>query len=194
MTIGYARVSTQEQTLDLQKDALSRAGCDKIYDDTMSGAKAERPGLKQALEVVREGDVLVVWKLDRLGRTLKQLIELVNELQQGGIGFKSLTENMDTTTSGGKLIFHIFGSLAEFERNLIRERTQAGLAAARARGRKGGRPRAKGLNDEKKLAIALSLYNDKSNSVKDICETLKVSRATFYRSLSRLNTPQVTSD
>lgn len=186
MTIGYARVSTQEQTFDLQKDALTKAGCEQIFDDTMSGAKAERPGLQEALSFMREGDVLVVWKLDRLGRSLKNLIALVTDLEARGVGFRSVTENIDTTTTGGKLVFHIFGALAEFERNLIRERTQAGLAAARARGRKGGRPRAKGLNDEKKLTMALALYNDKRNSVKDICRTFGVSRATFYRYLSLL--------
>ncbi|KPV54042.1 hypothetical protein SE17_06100 [Kouleothrix aurantiaca] len=193
MTIGYARVSTQEQTLDLQKDALTKAGCEEIYFDTMSGAKAERPGLQEALSYMRQGDVLVVWKLDRLGRSLKNLIELVTKLDARDIGFRSVTENIDTTTSSGRLIFHFFGALAEFERDLIRERTQAGLAAARARGRKGGRPRAKGLNDQKKLAMALALYNDKRNSVKDICRTFDVSRATFYRSLSRIEMPEIPS-
>lgn len=183
MTVGYARVSTIDQTLDLQKDALSRAGCEKIFTDTMSGAKAERPGLVQALTFMRTGDVLVVWKLDRLGRSLKNLIDVVTELDELGIGFRSLTESIDTTTSGGKLIFHIFGALAEFERTLIQERTKAGLAAARARGRKGGRPRVAALADEKKLALARSLYNDKSNAVKDICTTLRISRATLYRYL-----------
>lgn len=190
MTIGYARVSTQEQTLDLQKDALTKAECEHIFTDTMSGAKAERPGLQEALIYMRQGDVLVVWKLDRLGRSLKNLIELVTDLDARGIGFRSVTENIDTTTTGGKLVFHIFGALAEFERNLIRERTLAGLAAARARGRKGGRPRAKGLNDEKKLAMALALYNDKRTPVKDICHTFGVSRATFYRYLSRTKAPR----
>jgi DNA invertase Pin-like site-specific DNA recombinase len=185
MLVGYARISTTEQNLDLQRDALERAGATKLFTETASGAKLERPALRQALEYVRGGDVLVVWKLDRLGRSLKQLIETVSELQERGIEFKSLTENIDTTTSAGKLIFHLFGSLAEFERDLIRERTQAGLAAARARGRKGGRPRAEGLNDERKVALALSLYNDKRNSIKTICETLHVSRATLYRYISK---------
>src|ERR671923_1265567 len=134
MNIGYARVSTQDQTLNLQKDALEKIGCTKIFTDTASGAKAERKGLDEALEYLREGDTLVVWRLDRLGRSLKHLIETISQLDTRKIGFKSLTENIDTTTSGGKLIFHIFGALAEFERNLIRERTQAGLTAARARG------------------------------------------------------------
>jgi DNA invertase Pin-like site-specific DNA recombinase len=181
MLIGYARVSTIEQTLDLQQDALRQAGCEQVFTDHISGAKSERPGLTQALEFGRSGDILVVWKLDRLGRSLKQLIEIVTELQKRNIGFRSLTENIDTTSPGGKLIFHIFGSLAEFERDLIRERTLAGLAAARARGRKGGRPRAEGLNDERKVALALSLYNDKQNSIKTICEMLKISRSTLYR-------------
>src|SRR5512144_550949 len=142
MLIGYARVSTTDQTLDLQKDALEKAGCSKIFTDTASGAKAERIGLDEALNYVRSGDTLVVWKLDRLGRSLPHLIETITGLNNRGVGFKSITEAIDTTTSGGKLIFHIFGALAEFERDIIRERTQAGLTAARARGRKGGRPRA----------------------------------------------------
>jgi DNA invertase Pin-like site-specific DNA recombinase len=181
MLIGYARVSTIEQTLDLQQDALHQAGCEQVFTDHISGAKSERPGLTQALEFARSGDILVVWKLDRLGRSLKQLIEIVTELQKRNIGFRSLTENIDTTSPGGKLIFHIFGSLAEFERDLIRERTLAGLAAARARGRKGGRPRAVGLNDEKKVALAHALFSDKQNSITTICEMLKVSRSTLYR-------------
>src|ERR671932_2258278 len=122
--IGYARVSTQEQTLDLQKDALEKIGCTKIFSDVVSGAKEERKGLQEALEYVRKGDTLVVWKLDRLGRSLKHLIETITRLHERGVGFRSLTEQIDTTTSGGKLIFHIFGALAEFERDIIRERTQ----------------------------------------------------------------------
>jgi DNA invertase Pin-like site-specific DNA recombinase len=149
MLIGYARVSTSDQTLDLQKDALEKAGCSRIFTDTASGAKAERTGLDDALNYVRTGDTLVVWRLDRLGRSLKHLIETITGLNNRHIGFKSITENIDTTTSGGKLIFHIFGALAEFERDIIRERTQAGLTAARARGRKGGRPRALGLKKHK---------------------------------------------
>ena len=141
MKIGYARVSTQDQNLDLQRDALKKAGCERIFEDKISGARIERKGLKEALEYVREGDVPVVWKLDRLGRGLKDLIEKMNDLENQKIGFKSLTENMDTTTPGGKLIFNIFASLAEFERNIIRERTKVGLSAARARGRLGGRPK-----------------------------------------------------
>src|SRR5918992_3167982 len=178
MNIGYARVSTQDQTLNLQKDALKKIGCTKIFTDTASGAKAERKGLDEALEYVREGDTLVVWRLDRLGRSLKHLIETISQLDTRKIGFKSLTENIDTTTSGGKLIFHIFGALAEFERNLIRERTNAGLIAARARGRIGGRPKAL---TPRQIRIAQSLYDDPKNSIQEICRTLKISKVTLYR-------------
>src|SRR5918995_4230730 len=155
MDIGYARVSTGEQTLDLQLDALKAAGCGKIYEETASGAKAERPVLEDVLSYLRKGDTLVVWRLDRLGRSLPHLIETVAALAARGIGFKSLTEQIDTTTPGGKLVFHVFGALAEFERDLIRERTNAGLAAARARGRTGGRPKV--LTDPKKQALARAL-------------------------------------
>ena len=183
MLIGYARVSTHEQTLDLQQDALKEAGCDPIYTDTASGAQTERKGLQDALQYLRESDVLVVWRLDRLGRSLKHLIETITALEERGIGFKSLSESIDTTTSGGKLVFHVFGALAEFERDLIRERTKAGLAAARARGRMGGRPKASSLNTAKKVALAQALYEDKNNSIADICSTLRVSRSTLYRYL-----------
>jgi DNA invertase Pin-like site-specific DNA recombinase len=178
MLIGYARVSTQEQTLNLQLDALRASGCERVFTDTISGAKQERKGLAEALEFMRQDDTLVVWRLDRLGRSLKHLIELVTSLHSRGIGFKSLTEQIDTTTSGGKLVFHVFGALAEFERDLIRERTQAGLQAARARGRQGGRPR---RLDEKKLKMLRALYADKNNSIEDILRTLGVSRSTLYR-------------
>jgi DNA invertase Pin-like site-specific DNA recombinase len=179
MLIGYARVSTHDQTLALQRDALEKAGCTKIFNDTASGAKAERKGLEEALNYVRKGDTLVVWRLDRLGRSLPHLITTMTDLEERGIGFRSLTENIDTTTSGEKLIFHIFGALAEFERNLIRERTTAGLTAARARGRRGGR--AKALTG-KKLTIAQDLY-DKRHPILEICRTLKISKATLYRSI-----------
>jgi DNA invertase Pin-like site-specific DNA recombinase len=179
MLIGYARVSTQEQTLNLQRDALEKAGCTKIFTDAASGAKAERKGLDEALNYVRKGDTLVVWRLDRLGRSLPHLITTMTDLEERGIGFKSLTENINTTTSGGKLIFHIFGALAEFERNLIRERTQAGVTAARARGRKGGRPKAL---TGKQVGIAQDLY-EKAHSIAEICRTLKISRATLYRAI-----------
>jgi DNA invertase Pin-like site-specific DNA recombinase len=181
MLIGYARVSTSDQTLNLQKDALEKIGCSKIFTDTASGAKAERKGLEEALDYVREGDILVVWRLDRLGRSLKHLIETITKLNNRKIGFKSIQESIDTTTSGGKLVFHIFGALAEFERDIIRERTQAGLQAARARGRKGGRPKAKALNTPKKITLVQSLYNDKNNTIDEICKTLNISRATLYR-------------
>ena len=176
--IGYARVSTADQTLDLQLDALKKAGCIKIFTDTASGAKSERTGLQEALNYLREQDILVVWRLDRLGRSLKDLIDIISKLDSRKIGFKSLTENIDTTTSGGKLIFHVFGALAEFERNLIRERTNAGLQAARARGLKGGRP--KSLT-EKRVEMARRIYADKSNSIEEICKTLGVSRMTLWR-------------
>jgi DNA invertase Pin-like site-specific DNA recombinase len=178
MLIGYARVSTHEQTLNLQRDALEKAGCTKIFTDTASGAKTARIGLDEPLNYVRKGDTLVVWRLDRLGRSLPHLIATMTDLEERGIGFKSLTENIDTTTSGGKLIFHTFGALAEFERNLIRERTQAGLVAARARGRKGGRP--KSLAPEQ-IRIAQALYDDPTNAIQDTCRTLKISKVTLYR-------------
>lgn len=178
MLIGYARISTHEQTLDLQQDALSKADCANIFTDTVSGAKAERPGLAQALAYLREGDTLVVWKLDRLGRSLKHLIETVSALQERGIGFRSLTEQIDTTTSGGKLIFHVFGALAEFERDIIRERTQAGLTAARARGRAGGRP--KSLSP-RKLETLRELYASRKHAIPEICQMLGISKTTLYR-------------
>jgi DNA invertase Pin-like site-specific DNA recombinase len=184
MLIGYARVSTHEQTLNLQQDALTKAGCTKIFTDTASGAKTERIGLEEALTYVRKGDTLVVWRLDRLGRSLPHLITTMTDLEERGIGFKSLTENIDTTTSGGKLIFHIFGALAEFERNLIRERTQAGLTAARARGKTGGRPK---VLTGRKLSIAQDLY-DRRHPIAEILQTLKVSKATFYRSIKTRDT------
>src|SRR5574339_1070398 len=172
MLVGYARVSTADQTLGLQKDALTAAGCERLFSDTASGARADRPGLDEAVDFLRPGDTLVVWRLDRLGRSLRHLIDTLGALDQRGIGFRSLQEQIDTTTSGGKLVFHVFGALAEFERDLIRERTQAGLLAARARGRLGGRPKAHALNTPRKVQIAQALYHDKSNSIADICRTL----------------------
>jgi DNA invertase Pin-like site-specific DNA recombinase len=183
MLIGYARVSTQDQTLALQQDALNKAGCDQIFADTASGSSVERTGLEQAISHLREGDTLVVWRLDRLGRSLRHLIDTITALDARGIGFKSITENIDTTTSGGKLVFHIFGALAEFERDIIRERTNAGLQAARARGRLGGRP--KRQPSSRKVTMAKALYADKTNSVQDICKTLGISRATLYRYLEQ---------
>ena len=181
MLVGYGRVSTADQTLGLQKDALAQAGCERLFTDTASGSRADRPGLDEALDFLRPGDTLVVWRLDRLGRSLRHLIDTLGGLDQRGIGFRSLQEQIDTTTSGGKLVFHVFGALAEFERDLIRERTHAGLAAARARGRRGGRPKAL---DPRKAAIAQALYNDKTNAIADICRTLRISRATLYRSIT----------
>jgi len=178
MFIGYARISTHDQTLALQLDALEKAGCDRIFTDKVSGTKAERKGLTEALSHLREGDALVVWRLDRLGRSLRHLIDTVTELHDRGVGFKSLQENIDTTTSGGKLVFHIFGALAEFEREIIRERTQAGLASARSRGKVGGRPKAL---TPKEVQILRNMAADKSLTVSDICQTLGIGRTTFYR-------------
>jgi DNA invertase Pin-like site-specific DNA recombinase len=178
MLIGYARVSTHEQTLALQLDALEKVGCEKIFTDKVSGTKAERKGLTDALSHLREGDTLVVWRLDRLGRSLRHLIETITTLAERGVGFKSLTENIDTTTSGGKLIFHIFGALAEFEREIIRERTQAGLASARSRGKVGGRPKAL---TAKQVQMLRNMAADPSLAVADICKTLGIGRTTFYR-------------
>lgn len=180
MLVGYARVSTQEQNLNLQKDALKKAGCEKIIVDKVSGTKADRPGLQRTLDILRKGDSLVVWRLDRLGRSLKHLIELMSELEERKIGFRSLQESINTTTPGGKLIFHMFGALAEFERNLIRERTQAGLTAARARGRKGGRPKA--LSD-KQQEVTIRLYRERNHSIQEICRIMGISKPTLYQYL-----------
>jgi DNA invertase Pin-like site-specific DNA recombinase len=178
--IGYARVSTADQDPALQHDALSRVGCSKVFTDKASGALDRRPALDKLLDYMREGDTLVVWKLDRLGRSLSHLINTVTALEQRGIGFRSLTEGFDTTTPGGKLIFHVLGGLAEFERNIIRERTRAGLAAARARGRKGGRrPKITQVS----LAQARRMVDEKQLTMQQIADILKVSRATLYRAL-----------
>lgn len=190
MRIGYARVSTDDQSLDLQRDALRQAGCERIFSDVASGATDERKGLAEALAFARPGDTLVVWKLDRLGRSLPHLVQTVNDLNTRGIGFCSTRESVDTSTSGGKLVFHLFAALAEFERDVIRERTQAGLTAARARGRKGGRP---ARLDEKKLALARRLMADRDTNVAEICRTLNVSRSTLYRALARTEGPKRTS-
>ncbi len=183
MLIGYARVSKNEQNLDLQRDALLKAGCREknIFTDKITGTKADRKGLEQALTHLREGDTLVVWRLDRLGRSLKHLIETVTKLQSTNIAFQSITENINTSTATGQLVFHIFGALAEFERNLIRERTIAGLESARARGRAGGRPELTGASS--KVAMAKKLYADKTNAINEICKILNISRATLYRYL-----------
>lgn len=182
MKVGYARVSTDEQDLSLQIDALTQAGCQKIFRDQASGARTARPGLQDALAYLRRGDTLVVWRLDRLGRSLQHLIETVTVLEERGVGFQSMQESIDTTTSGGRLIFHIFGALAEFERNLIRERTQAGLAAARARGRKGGRPKAL---DGEQTELLYTLYDSKEHSIREICDILSISKSTLYNYLGQ---------
>ncbi len=181
MLIGYARVSTFDQNLDLQIDALKKAGCEKIYTDQLSGAKADRPGLVEALAFARKGDTVVVWRLDRLGRSLRHLILTVEEMQGRGIALKSLQDSIDTATAAGQLQFHMIAALAQFERSLIQERTNAGLVAARARGRLGGRP--KKLTPEQ-IEMAASLMKDKHVSVKKICETLRVGRTTLYTYVS----------
>ena len=178
--IGYARVSTQDQNTGMQIDALQAAGCEKVFTDKASGASADRPELESALSYLREGDVLAVWRLDRLGRSLKHLVEVVADLETKGIGFRSLNESIDTTTAQGKLILHIFAALAEFERDLIRERTKSGLAAARARGRKGGR---KPSLSPKKIQVARQMYAQGDSTVAEIAKVLGVSRATIYRHL-----------
>jgi DNA invertase Pin-like site-specific DNA recombinase len=182
MLIGYARVSTIDQNTNLQTDALKAAGCKKIFIDKMSGTKSERPELTKLKEQLREGDTLVVWRLDRLGRSLKDLIDWINYLDSQKVSLKSLQESIDTGTSTGKLVFHIFGALAEFERNLIVERTKAGLAAARARGIKGGR---KPKLDATKQKTAQTMYDAKNHTIKEICETLKVTKPTLYKYLKR---------
>lgn len=179
--IGYARVSTSDQSLDLQVDALDRAGCVRVFTDTASGSLAERPELDAALDYLRPGDTLVVWRLDRLGRSLRHLVETVTALQDRGVGFRSVQEAIDTTTSGGRLVFHVFCALAEFERDLIRERTYAGLAAARARGRVGGR---KPALTPHKAAVVRRLYHDREHTVAEIATIVGVSRATIYRHLA----------
>jgi len=177
MYVGYARVSTQEQHLALQQEALQHAGCTRIIVDRVSGTVAERPGLAKLKDILRAEDTLVVWRLDRLGRSLKDLIAWVAWLEQEGIGLRSLHEALDTTTPSGKLTFHIFAALAEFERQLIQERTQAGLRVARARGRLGGRPKA--LQADKRQ-LAVQLYQEKKIAVKDICTLMGISKPTLY--------------
>ncbi len=188
MKIGYVRVSKQEQHEALQIDALKAAGCEKWFIDKITGSKAERKGLDEALAYVRPEDTFVVWKLDRAGRSLTHLIELLKNLQERGIEFISLTEQIDTTTPGGKLIFHLMGALAEFERDLIRERTNAGLAAARARGRIGGRPRK--LKTNGKVTLARRMFADQSHSIPEICTALGISRATLYRYVKEAEPPE----
>lgn len=178
MLVGYARVSTQDQKPQLQLDALEVLGCEKIFVEKASGAQRDRPELQAAINYMRSGDTLVVWKLDRLARSMKQLIETVEGLDNRGVGFRSITEAIDTTTAGGKLVFHIFGALAEFERSIIRERTRAGLDAARARGKTGGRPP---KLTEADIRAAKAMFQDTSITVTDIARQLRVSPATLYR-------------
>jgi DNA invertase Pin-like site-specific DNA recombinase len=178
MLVGYARVSTQDQNPALQLDALKAAGCEKLFVEKASGAQRDRPELLAALDYLRAGDSLVVWKLDRLARSLKQLIETVELLDSRSIGLRSLTEAIDTTTAGGKLVFHVFGALAEFERSIIRERTKAGLEAARARGKKGGRPPALVAKD---LAAAKAMLSDPDITMEEVAKRLKVAPSTLYR-------------
>ncbi len=182
MKIGYARVSTHDQYLGMQEDALKKEGCKEIYTDIASGVKTDRSGLDKAISFLRPGDTLVVWKLDRLGRSIQHLIQTIKILDNKNAGFKSLQEEINTTTSGGKLIFHIFGALAEFERNLITERTQAGLKAARARGRLGGRPP---LLNSRQIKRLIELYDEQKSTVDEICKIFNISRPSFYNYLNR---------
>jgi DNA invertase Pin-like site-specific DNA recombinase len=179
--LGYARVSTLEQNPVLQHDALAAAGCVRVFTDRASGALDERVELARVLDHAREGDTVVVWRLDRLGRSLRHLVDTITELEHRGVGFRSLSESIDTTTPGGKLVFHIFAALAEFERDLIRERTRAGLEAARARGRNGGRP---SVMTAEKLRVARELYEAREHTTAQIARVLGVSRATLYRHLA----------
>jgi DNA invertase Pin-like site-specific DNA recombinase len=182
MLIGYARVSSLDQNFNLQLDALQKHGCERIFQDTVSGVKAEKKALNEALLFLRARDTLVVWRLDRLGRSLLQLIELINTLGNRNIGFKSIVEAIDTSTPTGQFFFHVTGAFAELERNLIRERTMAGLNAARNRGHKGGRPPAL---DQRTFEMALQLYQDKKNSVAVICKKLGIAKRTFYRYMEK---------
>lgn len=176
--IGYARVSTDDQHLDLQRDALTRAGCSAIYEEAASGKSAARPELEQCRKTLRAGDTLVVWRLDRLGRSLPDLVQIVADLERQGVGFESLTERIETGSAAGKLVFHVFAALAEFERGLIRERTQAGLAAARARGRAGGR---RPKLDEQQVREIKVLLRDPGIQVADVARRYGVSRTTLYK-------------
>jgi DNA invertase Pin-like site-specific DNA recombinase len=183
MKFGYARVSTKEQNLDPQIDALEKEGCKTIYQEKISGAKADRPELRKMIDQLREGDVIVIWKLDRLGRSLHDLVNLITEIQDKGAGLKSLNDSIDTTTPQGKLTFHLFAALAEFERDIISERTRAGLEAARARGRKGGRPKGLSKEAQNKAIIAETLYKQGDMSVSEICKHLGIARSTLYNLL-----------
>jgi DNA invertase Pin-like site-specific DNA recombinase len=183
MKIGYARVSTKDQSLNLQKDALENAGCQKIYSEQISGTKNDRAELNEMIEQARAGDMIVVWKLDRLGRSLRDLVNLMSKFRDLGIGFQSLQDNIDTTTPTGKLTFHLFAALAEFERDIISQRTKAGLDSARARGKQGGRPKGLSKKAQNKARLSESLYRENKLSVGEICEYLNLSKPTFYRYL-----------
>lgn len=187
LRFGYARVSTKDQKLDLQIDALKRAGCERIFSDVMSGATKERPQLKALLEHLRPGDTVVIYKLDRLGRSLIDLVNLVNDLIVRGVHLRSLNDNIDTTTSQGKLMFNVFASLAEFERDIIRDRTRAGLEAARARGRLGGRPKGLSKEAEDTSYIAAALYKERKLSVQQIADRLGICKRTLYKYLRARN-------
>lgn len=178
-SIGYARVSTTDQDPALQLDALRKAGCEKLFEDTASGVKTDRPGLAEVIRYSRDGDTLTVWKLDRLGRSMKHLIEIITELEAKGVGFRSITENIDTTTSGGRLVFHLFGALAQFERDLIRERTRAGLNAASERGRRGGR---QAVVTAEKLAKARQ-YLASGLNVREAAARLKIGKTALYQAI-----------
>ena len=186
MLLGYARVSTDEQTAQLQLDALTAAGCERTFSETASGAVADRPVLADLLSHARGGDTVIVWRLDRLGRSLQHLIQVVQRLETEGVAFRSLTEGIDTSTANGRLFFHIFGALAQFERELIRERTHAGLAAARARGRKGGRPRKLSAD---RVRMARRLLADPETTVSDVAKTLGVHRSTLHKALQPSASP-----
>lgn len=183
MIIGYARVSTLDQNSELQIDALQLAGCEKLFIEHKTGSNRDRPELNRCLDTLREGDQFIVWRLDRLGRSLKDLIDLVNEFESKAVSFQSLTESINTATPAGKLIFHVFGALAEFERSLIQERTKAGLEAARARGRKGGRPK---KLDDHKIKKARAMLNDPEITLSEVAKHFSVSRGTLYTALSKL--------
>jgi DNA invertase Pin-like site-specific DNA recombinase len=189
MQIGYARVSTKDQHLDLQVDSLRRSGCEKVLQEIVCGAKADRPVLNALLGELRPGDVLVIWKLDRLGRSLRHLVELAGTLMERNVGLKSLNDPIDTTTPQGRLTFNLFASLAEFERDLIRERTQAGLSAARARGRMGGRPKGLPPQAERTACAAETLYREERLSVREIAEELGIAKSTLYSYLRHRGVP-----
>jgi DNA invertase Pin-like site-specific DNA recombinase len=185
MKIGYARVSTDEQITDLQTDALNRAGCEMIYTEHASGKNTDRPELKACLRSMREGDTLIVWRLDRLGRSLSDLITIVTSLEKLGVVFQSLNEQIDTSTPTGRFSFHLFSAMAEFERNINRERTNAGLKSARARGRVGGRPKKVSDNDKRMISALLA---DKANEPREIAKRFKISKSTMYRVAKEVST------